>query len=109
MLDVQKPKRRKREHIQKLMDGREICHSATGWSRRRRQVFDRENGLCERCMTFAPLHNTEYAFAGHAHHVNGRKRNDDRMEALEWLCGHCHAVEHQPLKVLPAKVKEEAV
>jgi hypothetical protein len=22
---------------------------------------------------------------------------------LQWICGRCHAVEHQPLKVLPRK------
>ena len=57
-------------------------------------------------MAFAPLHNTENAFAGHAHHIRGRKIGDDRSEMLEWLCGRCHAEEHIPLKVVPRKSKE---
>ena len=57
-------------------------------------------------MTFAPLHNTEQAFAGHAHHFKGRKVGDDRAEMLEWLCGRCHAKEHVLEKVVPRKFRE---
>lgn len=95
--------KRKSEAIKTLPDGRQICLTESGWQKRRKEVFERENGLCEKCLTFAPLHDTDLAFAGHAHHMNGRKRGDDRAEVLEWLCGRCHAVEHQPLKVLPKK------
>jgi hypothetical protein len=95
--------KRRREPIKTLPDGRQKCLTEAGWQKRRKEVFERERGLCERCMAFAPLHNTDRAFAGHAHHREGRKRGDDREMMLEWLCGRCHAVEHQPDKVLPRK------
>jgi len=113
MLECQRPKRRKREPIKTLRDGREICQTATGWSQRRKELYKREQGKCQNCKVYAPLHNTGESFSGHAHHKFGRKRKDDRLEVLVWLCGFCHAREHQPLKVLPHKlvipvVKEEA-
>ena len=89
--------------IRYLPDGRQRCLTEAGWQKKRKEVFERERGLCERCMTFAPLHNTDNAFAGHAHHINGRKDGDDRAEVLEWCCGRCHAREHQPEKVIPSK------
>jgi hypothetical protein len=95
--------RRKREAIRTLPDGRQLCITESGWQRRRKEVYEREQGLCEKCMAYAPLHNTDRAFAGHAHHIEGRKRGDDRLHMLQWICGRCHAVEHQPLKVLPRK------
>ncbi len=102
MLDCYKVKR-KREAVKTLPDGRKRCQTEVGWQKVRKEVFEREQGLCERCMSFAPLHNTETAFAGHAHHREGRKRGDDRPEMLEWLCGRCHAREHQPEKVICPK------
>lgn len=91
--------------VRYLPDGRQIDLTEAAWQRRRKEVFERERGLCERCMTLAPLHNTDQAFAGHAHHINGRKDGDDRAEGLEWLCGRCHAREHQPEKVIPSKAQ----
>lgn len=98
--------RRKREAIKTLPDGRQKCLTASGWEKRRKEVYEREEGMCEKCMTLAPLHNTEYAFAGHAHHIHGRKRGDDRIEMLMWLCGRCHARTHVPDKVVPSKPQQ---
>lgn len=106
MLEIYRTKRKRRPIIER--EGRQIVQTKAAWERKRKEAFDREQGLCERCMTFAPLHNTEQAFAGHAHHREGRKRGDDRQEMLEWLCGRCHAEEHIPLKVVPKKLKEVA-
>lgn len=86
-------------------DGRMRCRTEAAWQKQRKAVFEREHGLCEKCMALAPLHNTETAYAGHAHHLHGRKHGDDRVEALMWLCGSCHAKTHIPDKVVPAKPK----
>lgn len=102
MLDCYKTKRKKPQ-IKNLPDGRQRCLTEAGWQKRRKEVCERERELCELCMSPAPLHNTEQAFAGHAHHIHGRKRGDDRAQVLMWICGRCHAREHQPLKVIPAK------
>lgn len=107
MLDIYKVKR-KRQAIKTLPDGRQRARTEAGWEQQRKLAHDREKGLCERCMTEAPLHNTERAYAGHAHHREGRKRGDDRPHMLEWICGRCHADEHIPLKVVPKKFKEVA-
>lgn len=93
----------KRPSIKKYSDGRIRCRTKAAWEKQRKAVFEREEGLCEKCMAFAPLHNTESAYAGHAHHINGRKAGDDRPEALQWLCGRCHAKTHVPDKVVPSK------
>ena len=84
-------------------DGRQRVKTKTGWEKRRKEVHDREKGHCEMCLGEAPLHNTERAFAGHAHHIEGRKRGDDRAEMLMWLCGRCHSKLHIPMKVIPSK------
>jgi hypothetical protein len=107
VLDIYKVKRKK-QAIKDLPGGRQRCKTKAGWEQKRKEAHDREQGLCERCMSAAPLHNTEQAYAGHAHHYKGRKVGDDRSSMLEWLCGRCHAVEHQPLKVVPRKFKGEA-
>lgn len=104
MLEIYKKQfKRKLPAVKELPDGRHRCKTKTGWESKRKEAHDREDGLCERCMSPAPLHNTEQAFAGHAHHYKGRKVGDDRSIMLEWLCGRCHAKEHIPLKVIPAK------
>lgn len=89
--------------VRKLPDGREIDLTEAARQRRRKEIFEREEGKCQKCPRFAPLHNAENAWAGHAHHIHGRKRVDDREHMQEWLCNPCHLREHQPLKVLPAK------
>ena len=88
-----------------LPDGRQIDLTEAARQRRRKEIFEREGGKCQRCSRFAPLHNTEQAWAGHAHHIHGRKVGDDRANEQEWCCVFCHFLEHQPLKVLPAKEK----
>lgn len=103
VLACQRPPKRRREAVKTYDDGRQRCRTEAGWQKRRKEVHDREKGLCELCMTYAPLHNNELAFAGHAHHLYGRKHGDDRQECLQWLCGRCHARLHVPEKVLPAK------
>lgn len=86
-------------------DGRMRCRTEAAWQRQRKAVYKREDGLCEKCMTYAPLHNTEDAYAGHAHHIHGRAQGNDHIDVLMWLCGRCHAKEHIPDKVIPAKPK----
>jgi hypothetical protein len=107
MLDCYKAKRKK-QPFTVLPDGREISNTEADWQRRRKECHDREQGLCETCKDFSPLHNTEEAFAGHAHHLFGRKNNDDRSIVLRWLCGNCHDAIHVPKKVVPKKFKEVA-
>jgi 5-methylcytosine-specific restriction endonuclease McrA len=97
--------RKNPEAIKRYPDGRIRCRTKTAWEKIRKIVFDREEGLCEGCMTWAPLHNTEDAFAGHAHHINGRKEGNDHPDVLKWLCGRCHSKAHIPDKVVPAKPK----
>jgi hypothetical protein len=45
--------RRKIEAIRTLPDGRQKCITESGWQRRRKEVYEREQGLCEKCMTYA--------------------------------------------------------
>lgn len=99
----------KRAAIKVYKDGRMRCQTEAAWQKQRKAVYGREDGLCEKCMTYAPLHNTESAYAGHAHHINGRKHGDDRAEVLMWLCGRCHSRLHIPAKVLPPKPKLGAI
>lgn len=89
--------------VRYLPDRREIDLTDAARERRRKEIFEREEGICQKCPRFAPLHNTESAWAGHAHHINGRKAGDDRAHMQEWCCSICHFLEHQPLKVLPKK------
>lgn len=95
----------KRPAIKSYSDGRIRCRTKAAWEKVRKAVFEREDGLCEKCMAYAPLHNTESAFAGHAHHIHGRKAGNDHPDVLMWLCGRCHARLHIPDKVVPAKPK----
>lgn len=108
MLDCQKPRKQRLPPFTELPDGRQICNTDAAWEKRRKEVFEREEGLCETCKAFAPLHNSEEGFAGHAHHIFGRKNNDDRAIKLQWLCGECHHKVHVPEKVVPKKFKEVA-
>jgi len=102
VLDCFKTKIRKPQ-IKTMPDGREIAKTKAGWEKQRKAVHDRENGYCELCLGLAPLHNTEQAFAGHAHHLTTRKIKDGRPNNLMWLCGRCHSKLHIPTKVIPSK------
>lgn len=94
--------------------GREICRTKYQWDKRRKEVFEREKGLCQKCGRFAPLHdemdpNTGEVRrrAGHAHHIANRKMGggfrDDRADKLLWHCWECHDEDHRPQKVVPRK------
>jgi hypothetical protein len=89
--------------VRHLPDGREIDLTEAAWQRRRKALHEREESKCEKCSRFAPLHNSEIAWAGHAHHKHGRKGGDDRIQNLEWCCNFCHFIEHRPLKVIARK------
>lgn len=62
------------------------------WRRKRKQIFNRAYGLCERCDNVGEIvHHKTYL----------TRRNIDDLdialgdENLELLCRECHAIEHQ--------------
>lgn len=61
---------------------------------RRHAVYERDEGLCQRCGLPAPEFGPDMIH-GEMHHVkggNGPQRNHD-MTNLEWLCFPCHWAE----------------
>lgn len=69
---------------------RPIKLSAYHWKKRRRELFDRASGRCERCrVVFYTLSDL------HAHHMVKRsKHRDDSLANLLALCFKCHGMEH---------------
>jgi 5-methylcytosine-specific restriction endonuclease McrA len=71
----------------------------------RRQVYQREKGLCQMCGEFAPLDGHELE-RGHAHHVRYRSHGGpDESSNLIWLCPKDHDVVHNGAKPCPKKVR----
>ena len=63
----------------------------------RREVFNREKGLCQMCKEYAPL-NGELWYRGHLAHIKSKGAGgDDVAENCRWLCFICHIdIEHGP-------------
>jgi 5-methylcytosine-specific restriction endonuclease McrA len=74
----------------------------------RLKVFIRANGECElggstKCHGYVDWNR------GHMHHVKHRSLGGkDELSNLLWACPPCHAEEHVPSKVVPAKAKGDA-
>jgi len=110
-----KPGRKRRPGIV-LRGGNEVCRTKTAWNKRRREVFEREGGICQGygCELWAPLHDDPETgqLAGHAHHKNGSRglgggKRDDSLSNLIWLCPGCHYAEHVPQHVVPRRISVE--
>jgi 5-methylcytosine-specific restriction endonuclease McrA len=85
--------------VRHLPDGREIDLTERAWQCRRKALYEREEGVCEDCGRYAPLHPDDSP-AGHAAHVTRRKVHDDRLSNLRWLCARCHILEHNAVKLI---------
>lgn len=90
-----------------------MCRTKTAWEKVRKEVYEREGGICQGydCEMWAPLHDDVDAGlpAGHAHHKNGTRglgggKRDDSADNLLWLCASCHHREHIPKHVVPRRV-----
>lgn len=68
----------------------------------RRQVFERDEGICQRCGNPVPFYDEFGCFdvfrCGHAAHKKGQGAGgDDTLENMEWSCYDCHGgFEHAP-------------
>jgi hypothetical protein len=60
-------------------------------------VFNRANGLCERCFAWAPFNDKKGRPPGQLCHIKSRGAGgDDTPENTWWGCWECHAKEHGP-------------
>jgi hypothetical protein len=71
-------------------DGREIL-SGAAYTRRKRQVWERDRGRCRKCWTLVSWDQFKREGVDHiAKRKMGGGFRDDRMENLQVLCRACH-------------------
>lgn len=56
------------------------------WKETRRKVFDRDQGLCQRCKEAVPI------TKGHVDHIQSGKQGSNHIVNLRWLCPKCHGL-----------------
>ena len=69
------------------------------WKELRRQVFEREKGICQICGQYAPLHDMDGNYdpftCGDACHIKSRGAGgDDVLDNLRWVHHTGHMKEH---------------
>lgn len=68
----------------------------------RKEVYERENGVCQECETYAPLFDVYGQFneftCGHVSHIKSRgSGGSDTLDNVKWKCFKCHNIkEHGP-------------
>jgi len=70
------------------------------WIYLRKQVLERDNGVCQLCLSDDHLH------VHHKTYIDGRLAWEYPMDLLITLCGECHAKFHN-IERKPLKFKED--
>lgn len=88
------------EGVKTYPDGREVCITPDSWDRRKQEVFNRDDGICQvATLVGRPIHRINRFFdSWTADHITkrgmGGATRDDRLSNLRLTCEWCHSLAH---------------